>query len=352
LANYRESRLEKARSRQQNMKRILFLLLIALLVGAGAGVGMNFLFGKQKTVSKQPASRKPATSQPSPIDGQSEKGQGATSRKKPAAPAFKVSQAMAHTFALSEQIGPRPAGSVRETGTADYIVQRLGEYGYNVEEQQFTMQDGFGSRNIIASVRGTREGFVMIVGSHYDSAAEKKGAVDNGSGVGVVLELARVFYGLKLEPTIKFVFFGSNAPGRGDVEERLNGSRRYVELLGSMEKRDVVGMISIDQVAQGENMALRTREAGLQRLKAKLETFATEHEISTTSLKATNDSDNMPFEDAGIPAVWVEWCDPGGGLNTDDTYNSVVPGKVEAAGTLIESFLYDLTPDDLEELKY
>jgi hypothetical protein len=308
---------------------------------------MNFLIGKTK-----PA--KPEKSETSEVSSAASGNDEKTSeqKKKPAAPQFNVSQSMAHTFALSEQIGARRAGSIKESSAADYIVGKLAEYGYSVEEQPFTMPDGFGSRNIGASRRGSREGYIMIIGAHYDSPEGTKGAVNNASGVGVTLELARVFSKIELAPTIRFVFFGANRPGGGDTEDRFVGARRYLDMLGSMERREVVGVIVVDSVAQGEVLALRTQEAGLQRLRDKLATYANGHNTPVVELKATNDSDNIPFEDAQVPAVWIEWCSSSGSLQTDDTYQSVLAGKEEIAGELIESFLYDLDPSDLEELKY
>jgi hypothetical protein len=324
------TRYERARSRRQKTKRLLLVFLITLLVSAGLGVGMNFLFGKTKpAIMKKSETGKESSATSGKAKKLSEQA------KKPAAPRFNVSQSMAHTFALSEQIGNRRAGSIKESSAADYIVAKLAEYGYSVEEQPFTMPDGFGSRNISASRRGSREGYTIMIGAHYDSPEGKKGAVNNASGVGVTLELARVFSKVELAPTIRFVF-----------------ARRCLDMLGSMERKEVVGVIAVDSVAQGEVLALRTQETGLQRLKDKLATYANSHNTPVVVLKATNDSDNIPFEDAKMPAVWIEWCSPGGSLQTDDTYQSVLAVKEETVGKLIESFLYDLGSSDLEELKY
>ena len=341
------TRYERARSRKQKTKRLLLVFLITLLVGAGLGVGMNFLFGKTKpAIMKKSETGKESSATSGKAKKPSEQA------KKPAVPRFNVSQSMAHTFALSEQIGNRRAGSIKESSAADYIVAKLAEYGYSVEEQPFTMPDGFGSRNISASRRGSREGYTIMIGAHYDSPEGKKGAVNNASGVGVTLELARVFSKVELAPTIRFVFFGANRPGGGDTEDRFVGARRCLDMLGSMERKEVVGVIVLDSVAQGEVLALRTQETGLQRLKDKLATYANGHNTPVVALKATNDSDNIPFEDAQMPAVWIEWCSSGGSLQTDDTYQSVLAGKEETVGKLIESFLYDLGSSDLEELKY
>jgi len=345
-----ENGAEGEKPRCSRTKRLLILFFVVMVIGAGAGVGSNFIFAETE------AEKAPEVAKEEKVEEKAEeKGEEAgeeTAGNRPLVSRFNTSQAMSHVFALSEQIGDHPAGSVRASGAADYIVQKMGEYGYTVEEQPLTTTEGFGSRNIIGNRRGTRDGYTFIIGAHFDSPLGSKGAVDDASGVGVVLELARLFADKKLESSLQFVFFGANMPGDGNIENRLVGSRMFVDLLGSMDQKEVIGMIAVDCVGQGESLALRTQETGLQRLKAKLMTFARESGVETVSLKSTSDSDNIPFEDVGVPAVWIEWCDADGSIATDNEYQSVVPAKVETVGALIEDFLYDLTSDDLEELKY
>jgi aminopeptidase YwaD len=49
-------------------------------------------------------------------------------------------QAYSHVLALAEDIGPRPAGSDAERQAAQYISQQFTTYGYQTEEQQFTLE--------------------------------------------------------------------------------------------------------------------------------------------------------------------------------------------------------------------
>ncbi len=338
---------EGRKPRRLSYGKLLLIFLLVLTVGLGTGVGMNLIFADPpaKKVEEKVEGEEPGAAGD---DDAEESGSAA----RPKAPQFSAAQAMGHVFALSESIGERPAGSVKESSAADYIVSKLGEYGYMVEDQPFTMPDGFGSRNIMSTRRGTRTGYDIVLAAHYDSAEESRGAVDNASGAGTVLELARVFSSTRLEPTLHFVFLGANRPGPGDIDGRLLGARTYVDLLGTLKRKDIVGMIAVDSVGQGDVLALRTQGSGLQRLRDKLATFAGEKNMGVTTLKSNSDSDNIPFEDSEVPAVWIEWCNQDGALVTDNRYTSVSAGKVEAAGTLVEIFLKDLTSDDLEELKY
>lgn len=351
MKNDRTDKRETERSR--STRKIVLLFVLVLTVGIGAGVALNFILsepkaektGRETGQSKGNVSEHRVSTQP----GGNARGSKSSAEREQ----FSASIAMSHVSALSRQIGPRKAGSMQESAAADYVVARLGECGYTVEEQPFSMADGFGSRNVIATKSGTREGYTVVIAAHIDSPVDSPGAVDNASGVAVVLELARVFStGSRLATSLQFVFFGGNRPGTAELEERLNGSRRYVDLLGTLQKKEIVGMIALDSVGQGEVLALRTEGTGLQRLRDKLNIYAAKKKIEVTSLKSSDDSDNIPFEDTKVPAVWVEWCDEGGNLNTDNSPASVDAGKLTETGNLVEGFIKNLSPEDLEELKY
>ena len=97
-----------------------------------------------------------------------------------------------HVFELSKNIGVRVEGTDGEHRAADYIEARLQSYGYAVERQSFSLPDGKTSYNIVARKQGTDANQKFIVGAHYDSKSPSPGANDNGTGVGVLLELARL----------------------------------------------------------------------------------------------------------------------------------------------------------------
>lgn len=340
------SNLEKRHEAQARKTwRLLLVAAIALLLGLGAGVGLNFIFAEPEKVVRGDATQKSDT----PGSGQAAR----ETARGPAAPSeFDINRAMSDVFALSEQIGERPCGSGGEDSAANYVVQQLGEAGYAVEEQPFITPEGSGTRNIIATRTGKSDGYVFVVGAHLDSAEGAKGGVDNASGVGVVLEIARVFSNTRIEPTLKFVFFGANRPGATAVEERFSGGRRFIGMLGKLDRKEIAGMVAVDCVACGDYLAFRTQETGVQRLRDKMAAKAREDGLPVVTLKADEDSDNIPFEDAQVAAVWLQWCEAGGKVAADDSYAGVLAGNVEQAGNFLGKFLAELTQDDLRELKY
>ena len=82
-------------------------------------------------------------------------------------------------------------------------------------------------RNIIATLPGndTTSNAVYMVGAHYDSTSSNlnraPGAIDNGGGCAIVLELARIMSQYSFRNTIKFAFWNRE-------EDGVLGSRDYV----------------------------------------------------------------------------------------------------------------------------
>ena len=92
------------------------------------------------------------------------------------------------------------------------------------------------ARNIIASIKGNKyPNEKIVVGGHLDSWDLATGAMDNGIGSFSVIDMARTFQALHLQParSIDFVLFMGE-------EEGLLGSKAYVEAA----KKDK----SIDQI--------------------------------------------------------------------------------------------------------
>lgn len=93
------------------------------------------------------------------------------------------------------------------------------------------------SANVIADVRGaTRPGEIVILGAHLDSWDLGTGAVDNGAGVAVVVEAARLVAAMERRParTVRVVLFANEEFGldgaKAYAAARAEGSRHVVGL--------------------------------------------------------------------------------------------------------------------------
>ncbi|MDA8217168.1 MAG: M28 family metallopeptidase [Dehalococcoidales bacterium] len=104
------------------------------------------------------------------------------------------------------------------------------------------------SENVIGTLKGSQPGTV-IVGAHYDSVEAGPGANDNASGVGAMLELARVIAEKGTGRTVKVIAFGAEEIG-------LVGSRYYVSMLDGDQLRDITAMVNLDMVGVGDQLRL------------------------------------------------------------------------------------------------
>jgi hypothetical protein len=170
---------------------------------------------------------------------------------------FDAKRAFEHTRVLAQEIGPRPAASAEEQRAGDYIRDRFIEYGWTVKNQDFSRMIGIdklnlkkfslvNSRNIIAVLKGKLPD-TIVIGAHYDSADfNVPGANDNASGVGVLLELARVLAAKPQEYSYVLVGFGAEELG-------LLGSRYFVD---NYDLGQVKLMLNLDMIGEGKKIAL------------------------------------------------------------------------------------------------
>ena len=112
------------------------------------------------------------------------------------APIFSLENARAHVQVLAGTIGSRAIGTPANARARQYVVDQLRLFGYDVRVQEVDARRpevGYTARvaNIIAVKAGPDRNAIGLV-SHYDSAPEAPGASDDGMGVAVSLEAARV----------------------------------------------------------------------------------------------------------------------------------------------------------------
>jgi hypothetical protein len=108
------------------------------------------------------------------------------------------------------------------------VAAQLREAGLEAVELAPFESHGVQGANVIGTLRAPGEEFVVI-GAHHDTVPEAPGAYDDGGGVGVLIELARVLAADKQRPrTLVFVSFDgeeSESYGQG-LGRRLAGVHR------------------------------------------------------------------------------------------------------------------------------
>jgi aminopeptidase YwaD len=154
--------------------------------------------------------------------------------------------------------------------------------------------------NVLAELpAGRPDAPTVVFGAHLDSVPAGPGGNDNGSGVGVVLELAHNLAQRDARERpyrLRFVLFGAEELG-------LYGSHAYVQSLSDVDRQNIVAMLNLDMVGVGDQWR-----------------FGGSDDLVQLALGAANDlgvralplrgplagaSDHASFLDAGVPAVFL-----------------------------------------------
>jgi hypothetical protein len=155
------------------------------------------------------------------------------------------------------------------------------------------------ARNVIATIKGNSiPNEKIVVGGHLDSWDLATGAMDNGIGSFSVLDMARTFKVLKLQParSIDFVMFMGE-------EEGLLGSRAYVDASIKDKSIDHIRyMLNYDMTNDPKGFATSAQES--KPLFESIGTIAKQIDSNfknTFSVGAGLHSDHQPFMLNGIP---------------------------------------------------
>ena len=283
------------------------------------------------------------------------------------------------------------ARSESVTNAGLWIQSQLESYGYEVSTHEYVHFD-FTGTNYFVTKPGTSDQ-VIVIGAHYDSMPTG-GVDDNGSGVCVLLELAKRFYDVETPCTLQFVFF--------DTEEYASyaGSSCFVYtyLVPNGLLENVLCCINVDSIAGGDRLygyggeydedGQLTREwvydeANLIADELGIDLYTLPEQVeefqSPTRLLG---SDSYYFAKEGIPYFYMEaslWCNDDGTGGNDETHltchyqtaneafaptggqimhtefddlarlNELLPGRVQKnlhdASKLLTGMLLDISPN-------
>ena len=260
---------------------------------------------------------------------------------------FRTRAAMSHVRHLAHWIGVRVRARRGEFRASRYIARTFRSFGYRVRVQKFSV-DGDTSRNVIAKWPGGVRG-AMVVGAHMDTVARSPGANDNASGVGILLETARIFAGTRQARLTRFVAFGAEEYGR-DGRHHV-GSQVYVNRLGRRGRRIAPGMVSVDMVADGRPLIIG--ETGFassvvaRTLTGKLRRsgFAVDYRMMCDC------SDHGPFERAGISGAMM-WSGPEPNYHApSDTVGNLRRRDLERSGRAVRVFVKSFRRELLDRFR-
>ncbi len=151
--------------------------------------------------------------------------------------------ALEHAARLSA-LGPHPWGSPRVGLAARYVESQFRSAGLSDVRLQAFERHGIQGANVLGVLPGPGSDFVLVA-AHHDTAPDAPGAYDDGGGVGVLIETARVLAqdGKRTRAIVFASFDGEEAWSTGKTT--LAGARAYVKSLGA-RSRDLVGAFVIE----------------------------------------------------------------------------------------------------------
>ena len=227
-------------------------------------------------------------------------------------------------------LGPRPAGGTHERRAQEIVKARLQALGYEVTGQWFTLPNGKRDRNIVG--RTARPAHVIIV-AHVDGVWGTPAANDNGSGVGLLLELARELRGT---PGVLVAALGAEERHVTGSTKHL-GSLRLLRSLSDAQREKVRLALSLDMVGVGTRLHVRGIEASPNRSARRVLARAQALRIPVSYLPDSGESDHAEMSRAGMPAAWIEWRTDACWHSPCDRIARVKPWKVWTAGRVVLS---------------
>ncbi|MFB6206137.1 MAG: M28 family peptidase [Haloglomus sp.] len=181
----------------------------------------------------------------------------------------------------------------------------------------------------------------VLVTSHVDAHDIAEGAMDNGAGTAMVVELARALAAREadLQTRVEFVCFGAEEVG-------LVGSHHHAE---RVDPAGVRAVVNNDGVVRGRTLSATTH--GFSGLRAAFERASDrfDHPIGVNPELGPH-SDHWPFVARGIPGVHVhaetEGRGRGWGHTAADTLDKLESRDLRESAVLLTSLVVDLARTD------
>ncbi len=252
---------------------------------------------------------------------------------------------------LLEHVGkvavePRPLGTAAHDRARDYIIEQLRKVGLQPEVQRATAVIGRPPlvyvaevENIVARIDGGADSGIdggaaatpaVLVASHYDSALTSPGAGDDGAGVAVMLELARVLRE-RPQPGNPVILLFSDGEERG-----LLGARTFVQ--SHPLAKQVAATINLEARGSGGRPVLIELGGTASRLLELLEESGASvmlgSYVTDGYRRSGNDTDFSVFREANWPGYNVAFFgDPASYHTARDTVARLDPETLAALAT-------------------
>jgi carboxypeptidase Q len=156
------------------------------------------------------------------------------------------------------------------------------------------------SANVIGEIPGTdRANEIVLLGAHLDSWDLGQAALDDGAGVAIVVEAARLISRLDRKPsrTIRVVLFANEEFG-------LSGAKEYARLIGDEHAKHVLAMeadTGIGPVIRLETQVAPESLGAIEKMRAAMQPLPVPVEGGSNT--ASGGADLGPLRALGVPVL-------------------------------------------------
>ena len=211
---------------------------------------------------------------------------------------------------LARDIGSRPAASQAELRAHRYVAGRFRRAGLKTTFTRFRVPNrGRGrSQNVVGAYDGPRRCLKIVMG-HTDSVPAGPGAVDNASGVGVVVALADRLERIRPYCDVWLVATGAEERPYTGQADHLGARRLVKHVRRERSARRLRYALSVDMVGRGGRFQLRSPHGAPRQ--------SVEHQVLRAGRRqdvrlrfkpdsGTGNSDHRELELAGLPALVLQ----------------------------------------------
>lgn len=203
--------------------------------------------------------------------------------------------------------GPRPAASAAEERAHRWVAARFRAAGLAVHFTRFAVPGRGGSRNVVARFDGPGRCLKILV-AHTDSVPDGPGAIDNASGVGVLVALAPRLPAIA-RCDVWLVATGAEERPYTRAPDHLGATA----LVAEARRRGVAGRLryalSLDMVGRGSRFWLRSPRAGARpRVEGEVLAASRRQGVTVRWVRDSGqgNSDHREFELAGLPGMVLQ----------------------------------------------
>lgn len=201
--------------------------------------------------------------------------------------------------------GVKEVGTTANENALNWLINKYTSFGYtDIVIDTFTYSSDFAYNLIVTKTGSVYPNRFVIIDGHYDTK-NGEGANDNGSGISMILEIARLLKNIDTEFSIKFINFSAEEVG-------LVGSSYYVNNIVVPQNLDIKILLNIDEVGgvngevnntivceRDENNIPLTNNVASANYTDTLARCMQLYSNLFTTISFAYSSDYMPFQSAG-----------------------------------------------------